>query len=165
MSFLDAIIVVCIVYNGFMGLKRGFVRLILDVSGLLISTIFGLLYYDQFAKHITNYLPALSKYSGVLSFAVIWLSLFLLVSALSIFLDKIISRTLILGPIDRLLGLGVGVVKGFLFLLPILLPLYLLQISSLKNSIFSKPITPILEKITPRFTPKSTSEKATFRLP
>lgn len=159
MTFLDAAIVVCIVYNGFMGLKRGFIRLVLDITSLILSTLFGLLYYDQFAKMITTYLPSLAGYSAVLSFGIIWLTLFLLISALGVILDKIISKTLILGPIDRLLGLGIGVVKGLLFLLPLLIPLFLLQVPTLKTSIFAKPLTPILSQVTKQFHLRPLGEK------
>ncbi len=148
MNLLDAVILVSLIYNGYVGLKRGFARLVLDVLSLGVSTIVGLLYYAPLAKWIIGTFPSMAKYGMVLSFGVIWLGIFMVVSGISTLLNRVLDRTLILGPIDRLLGLGVGLMKGLIFLLPILVPLYYFNVPSLDHSLFSKPLKPLVSKIT-----------------
>ncbi len=147
MSLLDIVILVCLIYNGYVGLRRGFFRLVLDVLALGASTVAGLMYYATLSHWITATFPSITKYSAVLSFGLICLALFMVVSGISTLLNRILDRTLILGPIDRLLGLGVGIVKGLVFLLPILVPLYYFNVPSLDRSIFSKPLKPLIAKI------------------
>jgi membrane protein required for colicin V production len=147
MNLLDGAILVCLVYNGFMGLRRGFFRLVVDILALVVSTITGLFYYPKLSSLLLSISHAFADYSTLISFGLIWFSVYWLIIFASKFLDNVLDRTIFLGPINRLLGLGLGMVKGLIFLLPLLIPLYFLQVPSLKHSLFSKPLSPILSAL------------------
>jgi uncharacterized membrane protein required for colicin V production len=145
MNLIDGVICVCLVYNGFVGLKKGFVRIVLDLTTLIISTAVAILYYGKLSGYIGVWLPKWLQYSDLISFGLLWFILFGLGSTLAVFLSSILDKTLILGPLDRLLGACIGLLKGLVFLLPLLLPLYFLKTPGFEQSTFAKPLKPILK--------------------
>lgn len=145
MNLIDGVICVCLAYNGFVGLKKGLVRIVLDLSSLVISTMAATMYYPKLTGYISVWFPSMLKYSDVLSFGLIWFVVFGIGSVLSTVLGSVLDKTLVLGPLDRLLGAVVGLLKGVVFLLPLLLPLYLLKTPVFESSAFAKPLKPIIK--------------------
>jgi len=150
MSFLDSIIGIFLIYNGFIGLKRGFVRILLDFLSLVISTLGAIYYAPMITPVMSHYLPFIAKHGQLICFGSLWLTLFLIISGISLFFNTILDRTLVLGPINRLLGLALGLVKGAIFSALLLLPLYTLHLPSYESSTLPKLFTPLLLKISPK---------------
>lgn len=110
MNWLDAILVIFLILSGFLGLKRGLVKTIVPVIGLIAGVVVAGRYYDALAHRVFS---SHSTAAYVLAFAIIVL-LFLVVAAiLAIALQKALSLVL-LGWLDRLAGGILGLLLGSL---------------------------------------------------
>ena len=87
----------------------------------------------------------------------IWGGVFITITALGIFLNKIISPTLF-GPINVLGGMALGLVKGLLFLLPFLFPMFILNVGFTKDSLLFNKLIPVFSWIQGRFSFESLLE-------
>jgi uncharacterized membrane protein required for colicin V production len=85
--------------------------------------------------------------STIISFILIWVSIFLIIRVIGIVLDKIIEFSG-LSIFNRLGGLVLGVVKGGCFLIPIIIPLFLLKPAVVDNSKILNQFLPVIISVT-----------------
>ncbi|MBS4008919.1 MAG: CvpA family protein [Clostridium sp.] len=133
-NWLDIVIIVILLFSAIMGWRRGLVRQFFDVAAVLAAYFVALRYGSQFIILLDSYLPffrflpAWINNPTPFGFVLGDLLLRLLGFALLFFLVRLFFRLLagmahsffslpVLGTVNALGGLGLGLLKGILFAL------------------------------------------------
>ncbi len=110
MNMLDFIILGLAAFFVVKGFFRGFFR---EISSLL-GIVFGLLIANQYYPNMNTFLKdyiQLEKYMSPISFALIFVSVLVFFTMLGILL-KFIFKKLLIGWLDKSLGVGLAIVKA-----------------------------------------------------
>ncbi|MET0364003.1 MAG: CvpA family protein [Sphingobium sp.] len=112
MTAMDIIVVLLMGINGIIGFRRGFVCEALSLVGLALAITAVRLFHAPFAEMLAGFVGTEGG-AVILAFA--------LVFGVTWFLGRFIAQKIggsikssILGPVDRVLGLGFGALKGLL---------------------------------------------------
>jgi len=124
MNILDFIIIGLLVFLVVKGIFSGFFREISSLAGVIIGLIIGNYYYPQMANFLKPTIP-FEKFLPVVSFVIIFLTVFFAFNLLGILLHHLFER-LFIGWFDRGLGIGFALVKGIIisYLLIVLLTFF-----------------------------------------
>ncbi len=113
LTALDIVVLLLIVLGGLAGLARGFVTEVLSLLAWVAAFFAVRLLYpagQRIAFHVTH----TDSGAAILAFAVIFLVTFIAFRMVAAELgDR--TRSSVVGPVDRVLGLGFGAFKGLLF--------------------------------------------------
>ncbi len=113
LTALDVVVLLLIVLGGMAGFARGFVTEVLSLLAWVAAFFAVRLLYpagQKIAFHVTH----TESGAAILAFAVIFLATFIAFRMVAAELgDR--TRSSIIGPVDRVLGLGFGAFKGLLF--------------------------------------------------
>ncbi len=113
LTALDIVVLLLIVLGGVAGLARGFVTEVLSLLAWVAAIFAVRLLYpagERLAFHVTH----TASGAAILAFAVIFLVTFIAFRMVAAELgDR--TRSSVVGPVDRVLGLGFGAFKGLLF--------------------------------------------------
>ncbi|MBT9168658.1 MAG: hypothetical protein DDT19_02006 [Syntrophomonadaceae bacterium] len=151
-NWLDILIIIILLFTAIMGWRRGLVRQFFDVAAVFASYLVALLYGRQFILLLDNYLsffrwlPAWVNNPTPFGFILGDILLRLLGFALLFFLVRMFFRLLagmahsffslpILGTVNALGGLGLGFLKGMLFVLIIVAVANLIGTPFLDNAL------------------------------
>ncbi|MFC1753106.1 CvpA family protein [Thermoproteota archaeon] len=159
MNFLDIFIIIVLCYNAIAGFRRGFVFVVFDFVALFGSIYVGLRYYEVLKDYLMVYISWPEVYVSLISFGVIWLGCFAILLVVSFVVDKLVSIVM-LGIVNRIFGLVVGVAKGVILLLPLLIPLYLFDTTWYNESTLVKPVHPTIVMIVDKFIPQANKDKS-----
>lgn len=112
LSAFDVIVLLLIGFGAIAGLARGFV---VEVMSLLawVAAIFAVRYFYAPAKVFAERLTGTEAGGAVLAFAFIFIVTFMVVRGIGQSIGQR-TRNSAVGPLDRLLGLGFGGLKGLL---------------------------------------------------
>ena len=112
MSALDIFVILALAGGALVGFVRGFVHELLSLFAWVAAVAMLKLFHTQLNEGLA---PVVGTPAGaaVLAFALLFLPTFVLVKLLARNLGRK-SRTSMLGPIDRVLGAGFGLLKGLL---------------------------------------------------
>lgn len=112
LSGFDIVVLLLIGLGAAVGLARGFV---VEVMSLLawVAAIFAVRYFYAPAKVFAERLTGTEAGAAVLAFAVVFIVTFAVVRGIGQSIGKR-TRNSAVGPLDRLLGLGFGGLKGLL---------------------------------------------------
>lgn len=102
MNWLDIVIVVILAYSIIMGLRRGFIRAIAGLVGLMVGIILGALWFPFGGSLLIDLIPN-SNAASVISFAAIALVVYMLVILGMRLLDKLVGLTPV-SLVNRLAG-------------------------------------------------------------
>jgi membrane protein required for colicin V production len=112
MSALDIFVILLLGGGAMIGFVRGFVHEVLSLVAWIVGVVMLKLFHEQLWTGLTSFVGT-SAGAAVLAFALLFVPSFLLV--------KLLARTIggrtkksILGPIDRVLGGGFGMLKGLI---------------------------------------------------
>jgi len=111
MNWLDIIIVVGLIINVVISLKRGLVRELFSVMGIILGVVISSRFYQEL-----NWFSGLIKNPGivkVLSFILIFLGVAIIVNLIGLVLNKIFKWSA-LGMLDHLGGFIFGFIKGIM---------------------------------------------------
>ncbi|MDG5815585.1 CvpA family protein [Chitinispirillales bacterium ANBcel5] len=108
-TYLDVFTLILAIVLSVMGLKRGFIREFFRLSALIVGFLLAYLYYEDI-QGLISFLSMPQQLSALFSFLTIFLFSFLIILVLGLFIRKITHLTL-LGWLDRLLGLFLGMLK------------------------------------------------------
>jgi len=120
-SYLDAALVAVVAISGLVAMYRGFTREVLSILSWVAAAVaaFYVIFYQQgFAEELAKQLanpPQLVHL--IIARIIIGSAIFLIVLIIVHLITSHISDTVLdsrIGPIDRILGLGFGVVRGFI---------------------------------------------------
>lgn len=112
MTALDIIVLLLMGGNGILGFRRGFVGEVLSLTVIALAIMVVRLFHAPFAEMLTG---IVGTEGGAVVLA------FVLLFGLTWFLGRMVARRIgegtkasLLGPVDRVLGLGFGALKGLL---------------------------------------------------
>lgn len=146
MNSLDIGILSVLTFNGVMGLRKGLVKIVCQMVAFGLGIYFGIKYSPAAEVFVKSYTSIQDPYASYIGFTIIWIATLLGMIALSIVIDKLVDFSL-LGPVNRIGGLVLGVGKGMLYLLPLILPLVYFDVSLARNSQLIHPIKPTLVSV------------------
>jgi membrane protein required for colicin V production len=112
MSALDIFVILALGGGALVGFVRGFVHELLSLFAWIAAIAMLKLFHTQLQEGLTAPVGT-SAGAAVLAFALLFLPTFILVKLLARNLGKR-SRASLLGPVDRVLGSGFGLLKGLL---------------------------------------------------
>ncbi|MFO7666342.1 MAG: CvpA family protein [Desulfobacterales bacterium] len=150
----DIILIIIIIYCVIRGIFRGIVKEISSLIGVLGGFYAAFTYYKDAGIYLKRWISD-PNYINILSFLMIFLCIFLIVSALGIII-KYILKIVYLGWVDRVFGGVFGILKGILIgsVLLIVFTAFLSKDSdTIKNSWLSQYFTVITDKMI-KVTPK-----------
>jgi membrane protein required for colicin V production len=120
-SYLDAALVAVVAISGLVAMYRGFTREVLSILSWVAAAIaaFYVIFYQQgFAEELAKQLAnPPQQVHLIIARIIIGSAIFLVVLIIVHLITSHISDTVLdsrIGPIDRILGLGFGVVRGFI---------------------------------------------------
>lgn len=119
LSALDIIVLILVGGGAVLGVWRGFVTEILSLFAWVAAIIAVKLFYPPAVLYLTKPVGSASG-AAVLSFALIFGAVFICGKLIAGSLGRR-TRQSVLGPLDRLLGLGFGALKGVLLAILIFL--------------------------------------------
>ena len=148
MNPFDIIIIVILGYSLVRGVFRGLVKEVSSIVGVLGGFYAAFTYYTMLAKILSGLIKE-PAYLNILSFLIIFCSVLIIVGVLGIII-KYLLNIAFLGWVDRIGGVGFGLVKGVLIvsILFISLTAFLPKGSPfLKNSMLAPHVSWVSEKM------------------
>jgi membrane protein required for colicin V production len=113
MNWLDIVIIVAVGIATFIGLRKGIIRMVLTVVGLVVGIIVAGRYYIPFSEHLT--FISSPGWAKVAAFAIIFIGIMAAAALLSRLLERATSA-IMLGWANRLVGAILGFLLGALFI-------------------------------------------------
>ena len=148
MNPFDIFILIVLSYSIIRGLFRGLVKEVSSIIGVLGGFYAAYSYYPMVAKLLTGIIKDQS-YLNILSFLIIFCGILIVISILGVVI-KYLLNVAFLGWIDRICGVGFGLIKGVLIVtvIFIILTTFLSKGTPLiKNSILAPHVIWISEKM------------------
>lgn len=148
MNPFDVFIILVLGYSIVRGLFRGLVKEVSSIIGVLGGFYAAYSYYPMVAKLLSG-LIAEQSYLNILSFLIIFCGILIIISILGVVI-KYLLNVAFLGWIDRVCGVGFGLIKGVLIVtvLFIILTTFLTKGAPLiKKSILAPHVIWISEKM------------------
>jgi membrane protein required for colicin V production len=112
MSALDIFVILLLAGGALIGVVRGLVHEILSLLAWVVAIIMLRLFHAPISESLTDPVGSATG-AAVLAFAILFLPSFLFMKLLARAIGKR-SRSSVLGPVDRVLGGGFGMLKGLL---------------------------------------------------
>jgi membrane protein required for colicin V production len=155
MNWIDLVIVVILGLSMLSGFKNGFVREAASLAALVLG-IWGAIKFSGFtAAKLYDYFDMSGNYVGVIAFFVTFCIIVVLVHFVGLIADKLIDAVA-LGFVNKLLGIGFGLLKSLLIMSVIFMILYAVDIrrpflpkDKIEKSIFFNPISDIIPALFP----------------
>ena len=113
MTALDVFVFLLLIGGAAVGFVRGFTHEVLSLFAWVVAIAMLKLFHGQLWTGLIN-AGTSSPAAAVLAFAILFVPSFLLVKLLARSLGKKTRRVPVLGPVDRVLGGGFGMLKGLL---------------------------------------------------
>jgi membrane protein required for colicin V production len=113
MNWLDIVLIILIIIPAFIGLRKGLIRMIFSLAGLVIGIIIAGIYYEPVSKLLT--FTDNESLANIIAFILI-LAVVVIIAMILGHLFKKLADTITLGWLDHLLGAIVGFISGFLVL-------------------------------------------------
>jgi len=114
MTALDVFVFLLLIGGGAVGFVRGFVHEVISLLAWLVAIAMLKLFHTQLWSGLENSFHTSPAAGAVLAFALLFVPSFLLVKLLARSLGGRTRRHSVLGPVDRMLGGGFGMLKGLL---------------------------------------------------
>ena len=114
MSVLDVFVFLLLLGGAAVGFVRGFVHEVISILAWIVGIAMLKLFHSQLWSGLENSFHTSPAAGAVLAFAILFVPSFLLVKLLARSLGGRTRRHAILGPVDRTLGGGFGLLKGLL---------------------------------------------------
>ena len=114
MTALDVFVFLLLVGGAAIGFVRGFVHEVISIIAWIVAIAMLKLFHTQLWTGLDNSFHISPAAGAVLAFALLFIPSFLLVKLLARSLGGRTRRHAVLGPFDRTLGAGFGLLKGLL---------------------------------------------------
>ncbi len=134
MDWLSLVILVFVGLMGVSGLRKGLIRQILGLVGLIAAILLASKYYDVAADYILDYFAVPEGISTVLGFAAVALGVATLISVLGWIWGRLVKYSPV-SVLDSLGGALFGLAKGVLFVAILLFVVYALPFEGLHIAI------------------------------
>jgi len=125
MNILDFIILGLITFFIIKGIFRGFFREISSLAGIIVGFLIGNHYHPHMALFLKAYIP-FEKFLPLISFIILFILVVIFFNLSGILLHHLFKKLLI-GWLDRGLGIGLALIKGIIisYLLIVLLTFFM----------------------------------------
>ena len=114
MTVLDVFVFLLLIGGAAIGFVRGFVHEVISLLAWVVAIAMLKLFHTQLWSGLINSFHTSSAAAAVLAFAILFLPSFLLVKLVARQLGSRTRRHALLGPFDRVLGGGFGMLKGLI---------------------------------------------------
>jgi len=114
MTALDVFVFLLLIGGAAVGFVRGFVHEVISLLAWVVAIAMLKLFHTQLWTGLENMFHTSPAAGAVLAFAILFVPSFLLVKLFARSLGWRTRRSPVLGPIDRVLGSGFGLLKGLL---------------------------------------------------
>jgi membrane protein required for colicin V production len=114
MTALDVFVFLLLIGGAAVGFVRGFVHEVISLFAWIVAVAMLKLFHAQLWSGLENTFHTSPAAGAVLAFALLFVPSFLVVKLLARSLGWRTRRSPVLGPIDRVLGSGFGLLKGLL---------------------------------------------------
>jgi len=114
MTALDVFVFLLLIGGAAVGFVRGFVHEVISILAWIVGIAMLKLFHTQLWTGLENMFHTSAAAGAVLAFALLFVPSFLLVKLLARSLGGRTRRHSVLGPFDRTLGGGFGLLKGLL---------------------------------------------------
>ena len=114
MTALDVFVFLLLIGGAAVGFVRGFVHEVISLFAWVVAIAMLKLFHTQLWTGLDNMFHTSPAAGAVLAFALLFVPSFLLVKLLARSLGWRTRRSPVLGPVDRVLGSGFGLLKGLL---------------------------------------------------
>lgn len=114
MTALDVFVFLLLIGGAAVGFVRGFVHEVVSLLAWVVAIAMLKLFHTQLWEGLMNSFGWGTAAAAVLAFAILFVPSFVLVKLLARALGKKTRRAPMLGPFDRVLGGGFGMLKGLL---------------------------------------------------
>ena len=150
MNFIDGLIGVVLIYTTFSGFRKGAVGIFLDVMSWVLGLLLAAHYSPKFSPWLALHFPKSAHFAPILGFLIIWFGAFCIFTLLGIVIDKMLRGSLI-SPFDRVIGAGIGFLKGLLVLSILLLPFVGSHLAVYQKAKLTFLVKPVITKIMSKF--------------
>jgi membrane protein required for colicin V production len=113
MNWLDIVLIILIIIPVFIGLRRGLIKMLFSLAGLIAGIIIAGIYYEPVSK-IFTFIDNESL-ANILAFILILAAVIIIAMILGQLFKKL-ADTITIGWLDHLLGAVLGFLSGFLVL-------------------------------------------------
>lgn len=114
MTALDVFVFLLLIGGGAVGFVRGFVHEVISILAWIVGIAMLKLFHTQLWSGLENTFHTSPAAGAVLAFAILFIPSFVLVKLVARSLGGRTRRSPMLGPFDRVLGGGFGLLKGLL---------------------------------------------------
>ena len=119
MNWLDFVLALILLASGVAGLRRGFSRQIIGLVSGVLALLLGIWFYGTVGFYLLPYASSRTM-ANAGGFAVVFCGV-LLLGALASFVAGRFVEVTGLSPVDHLLGLGFGLLRGLVFAIAIIM--------------------------------------------
>ena len=155
MNWIDAVIVVILILSLVRGFINGLVKEVASLAALILG-IWGAIRFSAFtAEKLYDYFDMTGRYVGIIAFLITFGIIVVIIHFVGILADKIVSAAS-LGLINRLCGIGFGLLKSVLLMSVLFVVLNAIDTrkpflpkDKIEGSIFYSPISDIAPAIFP----------------
>lgn len=114
MTALDVFVFLLLIGGGAVGFVRGFVHEVVSLLAWIVAIAILKLFHNQLWSGLESSFHTTPAAGAVLAFAILFVPSFLIVKLVARSVGGRTRRHSVLGPIDRVLGGGFGLLKGLL---------------------------------------------------
>ena len=163
MNVIDIIIIIFVLIFGLLGLKRGAIKSLVQLVGIIAITILAFVLKDYLANFLMDFMPFFNfsgPYAGItsmnillyemLSFVVIFILLYCILNiliTLSGLIEKLLKVTIILAIPSKIMGAILGIIEGIV--LVFIVSFIALHIPQTETEIRSSKIAIVILERTP----------------
>lgn len=144
MNTLDAIIIICMCYNLIIGLKKGAVKMIANIFGIITALYLSNIFSSQLNQIVFTLFPKLPETPYI------QYSIYFFITIIFLFIMTEILHHLIkwsgIGLINHILGGGLGFLRGFVFCIIFVAPLTILKFNIVNSSLILTDLKPYIEQ-------------------
>ena len=115
MNIIDAIILICLIPAIFQGFRKGFISQAISIVSIIAGIWASARFADIVTEWIAQYITASEQILKIVAFVIILTAVFFLLGLLGRLLESVLNFVL-LGWVNKLLGVAFSLIKAFLIL-------------------------------------------------
>ena len=115
MNIIDAIILICLIPAVVQGIRKGFISQAISIVSLVVGVWASARFANIVGDWISRYITASEQILKVVAFAIILVAVFVVLGLLGRLLEGVI-KLIMLGWLNKLLGVVFSLIKSFLIL-------------------------------------------------
>jgi len=155
MNYLDIIFLIPLLFALYRGFKKGMIHMVASLAALVLGIFGAIKLRPMFAALLDSVFDISPDYMNVIAFSVAFVSIVMVVHLLAFLVEKLI-KAVALNLVNRLLGMGIGLLVTAFVLSMILWPVnqinaekQIIKPERIEGSILYKPLSAFAPKVFP----------------